>query len=201
VGQISEAVALRQHLRLVEPFVPPFIWNTAFVLWLYGQNDEALALLDTLPAGAGATARARIYASIGRFGDAADVLLEASPDRYPRGLLETAARLLRAAPAATSTPESLPSLGVFAWVYTYIGASVRFLEYVEPGFEAGYIRLLGDWHSSSAPMRRTGEFKARISAGPASSIIGMSKVGRISAALEAPPISSAIERFDSPRTL
>ena len=49
VGRLKEALAVRQQLRAVEPFVPLFNSNLADSLWLDGQNDAAIAILKEVP--------------------------------------------------------------------------------------------------------------------------------------------------------
>jgi len=57
----------------------------------------------------------------------------------------------------------LPRLGLLSWVFLYVGAPERALEYYEANAEAGF--LLGGisspvWHASYAPLRKTEAFKA-----------------------------------------
>jgi TolB-like protein len=161
VGRLKEALVMQQHLRAVEPFVPVFNSNAATVLWLNGQNDAAIAILKDSPSGVGRGMLAEIYASMGRYSEAADTVLQNS--NVPRGIVEEEARLLRTAPATAASPQSLPPLGGGDWVYLYVGALNRVLEQGENNIEAGYLIPIGAaefWHPSYAPLRKTERFKA-----------------------------------------
>jgi TolB-like protein/DNA-binding SARP family transcriptional activator/Flp pilus assembly protein TadD len=160
-GRIKEALALLERARAVEPFQPAILLRYAEDLWLNGQNDEAIALAKTLRPSDRATTLARIYASMGRYAEAADALTElaSNPDSAPA----RAARLLRAAPAKTENPDSLPPLpGGYDYVYLHVGAPERAIATYERRAEIGY--LAGNptahvWHPSYAPARKTQRFK------------------------------------------
>ena len=47
VGRLKEALAMRQRLQALEPFVPIFNFNTAMILWLNGQTDAAIEMLKS----------------------------------------------------------------------------------------------------------------------------------------------------------
>ena len=165
-GRLKDSLVFRQRLQALEPFVPVFSVFTAQVLWLNGQNDAAIAILKALPPDAAfrAFSLAEFYAAAGRYGEAADALLMTRPGIYLPGIVETAARLLRTAPAQAAAPQSLPRLGIFSFVYLYVGAPERALEPVEDSVEgggsgAGAIFL---WHSSTAALRKTERFKALV---------------------------------------
>lgn len=158
VGRVNEAPPIFQRLVTLEPFVPVFIGNLAEALWLNGQNEAVLNLAETAPYGNSRGAElAMVYASMGRFTDAADVVLESSTSVYPPELLKEASLLLRSAPAKTAMPQRLPRLASLGFIYLYIGAPERALEYFE---ETGASSLL--WHSSYAPLRKTARFKALV---------------------------------------
>jgi TolB-like protein/Flp pilus assembly protein TadD len=164
VGQLKDSLLLRQRLRALEPFVPVFNALTARVLWLNGQNGEAIALLEALPASLNAGSLAEIYASVGRYGDAANILL-----RIPSGIflpeqVEEAVRLLRAAPAQRASPQTGQRLGGLGFAYLYSAAPDRVLEVYEGSVEAGYVGSFVNvpWHSSYAQVRRTERFKALV---------------------------------------
>lgn len=151
---------------MLEPFVPVFNWITACVLWLNGNNDDAMAMFKDQPQQVPAFSRmnfAAIYASKGRYREAADTLQQISAGEAPPGLVEAATRLLRTAPAKATSPETLPRLGMFGWIYLYVGAPGRVLDFHDDTLKAGYnfgleMQLL--WHPSYAPVRRTDRFKA-----------------------------------------
>jgi TolB-like protein/DNA-binding SARP family transcriptional activator len=160
VGRPKEALAVVQQLLAVEPFVPLYNRTNAQWLWLEGQNDAAIAILRALPPGVnnGLNDLAMIYASLGRYAEAAELTEAVSAD---------AARLLRTAPANAAAPQSLPDLGVLGWVYLYVGAPERALETYERDIQDGYsggTNLPLIWHASFAPVRKTERFKAYVRA-------------------------------------
>ena len=84
VGRFKEALAIRQRLQALEPFVPVFNWDTAQVLWLNGQNDAALTMFQALPPDSPCSISCPLYATAGRYGEAADALLQDSSGGAPR---------------------------------------------------------------------------------------------------------------------
>jgi TolB-like protein/tetratricopeptide (TPR) repeat protein len=165
VGRLKEALAMRQQLQALEPFVPAFNQITAAALWLNGQTDAAIAILKDSPlAGNNITAYlAMMYASAGRYGEAADALLSIPSGTYPPGTVETAARILRAAPTTAASPQDLPPLSRLGSVYLYVGAPNRVLEYLEFAVEARFVSGPDTaflWHPSYAAVRKTERFKA-----------------------------------------
>jgi tetratricopeptide (TPR) repeat protein len=161
--RLKEALVMQQHLRAVEPFVPVFNSNAADVLWLNGQNDAAIAMQKNVPNGAGRLAG--IYASMGLYSEAADTLMQHPPPNVPVGVLEEEVHLLRAAPATAASPLSLPPLGLAGWIYLYVGAPNRVLDYYENGIEAGYFLAIETarlWHPDYAPARKTERFKTYV---------------------------------------
>ena len=165
-GRERDSLAMRQRLRLLEGFVPVYNWVTASVLWLNGQNDEAVAILKDLPPNSpffGRTTLLWVYAAMGRYRESADLLQAVNPGDMPPGIVDEAVRLLRTAPAKAVSPKSLPPLGQLSWIYFYVGAPDRVLEYYEHNVEAGYNFGLSEhslWHSSYASLRKTERFKA-----------------------------------------
>jgi hypothetical protein len=152
-------------LRALEPFVPTFNQDVAEILWLNGQDDSAIAMLKESSLGGNKIILATIYAAMGRYSEAADVIQEitAGLNQPPPEMVAEAARLLRTAPAKAASPQSLPRLGTLAFVYLYVGAPNRTLESYEQWSEAGYFNapsLYQFWHSSYAAVRKTERFKA-----------------------------------------
>jgi TolB-like protein len=163
VGRLSDSLVIRRQLQTMEPFVPVYKFNTAHVLWEYGETDAAIALAQELRTDFvfGGWLLAAIYSSLGRHDDAAEALLTIGSG-IPRGTIEDAARVLRTAPRVASSPESLPDLGVFVFAYLYVGAPDRVLEFYQGNSEAGYLvpaTLAMLWHPSYAPARKTERFK------------------------------------------
>ena len=157
VGRLKEALAMKQRLRALEPFVPVFTGSTAVLLWLNGQNDAAMAIFKDRPS----LGLAAIHAAAGRYGEAADALLETEPENASE-VVKTAANLLRTAPvSAVASPRTLPRLGYLGFVYLYVGVPDRVLEAYERNVEAGYLVALPNgllWHPSYAPVRKTDRF-------------------------------------------
>ena len=119
-------------------------------------------MLRTLPEATRAFYLARIYAAAGRFGEAADTVQQIHSENFAPAMVEDAARLLRAAPAATISSRSLPRVGELGFIYLYTGAPDRLLEFHEGNVEAGYSDALNIgvlWHSSYAAVRKTKRFK------------------------------------------
>jgi hypothetical protein len=104
-----------------------------------------------------------LLAAEGRYEEAAEVVSTIPEGTFLPGTVEEAARLLRMAPTKVAAPESLPRLGLLDFVYLYVGAPDRVLEFYEAGYESGYMVsiLYGFlWHSSYAFLRSTERFKA-----------------------------------------
>jgi hypothetical protein len=114
---------------------------------------------------------AKAYARLGgiRFNEAADTIL-AMPPQSPvsRRSIEDAARLLRSAPQKASDPERLPVLeGELGFVYAYVGAPERVLEFPERTLQVGLAAGNGVaalWDPQNAPVRKTARFKAIVRA-------------------------------------
>ena len=163
VGRVKEAVAMKQRLNQLEPYVPLYAGNLGEALWIDGQNDAAIAVLKENLGRQGAGAAiglSRIYASLGRYAEAADSLSYVVPTSEDGALLASqAARLLRSAPAKAASPESLTRFPIpGSYVYLHVGATERALEPYEEAFSTGSdIGVL--WHPSYAPVRKTERFK------------------------------------------
>jgi TolB-like protein len=168
VGRLKEAIALKQQLQALEPFVPLFNRTRGLWLWADGQTDAAITILKNLPDDGGVGDLAMIYASLGRYAEAAD-LLESPPGAFSKDVArlkafsKDVARLLRTAPAKAAAPQSIPSDRNLDWVYLHVGAPERALESYERDVQNGWsggIFLPLVWHSSFAPVRKTERFKA-----------------------------------------
>jgi hypothetical protein len=110
-----------------------------------------------------------IYASAGRYNEAADYLLKiphgkyGSPLQIKEAAIKEAARLLRTAPAAGFSSQATQSLGIFDFVHLYGGDPSGALGFHERSVEAGYLVSADTdeiWHRSFAPVRKTERFKA-----------------------------------------
>jgi tetratricopeptide (TPR) repeat protein len=159
-GRLKEALDFYEKGNAVDPF-PNLSLATARFRWLNGHDDSAIALAKTLRPGNRAPMLALIYASMGRYGEAADALLEAT-EREPSDVAR-AARLLRQLPAKPAASEEIPELlAGLNILYIYLGAPERALQAYERAAEVGYIN--GDrgavWHPAYAPIRKTEQFRA-----------------------------------------
>jgi tetratricopeptide (TPR) repeat protein len=162
-GRLKEALAMREQLRSLEPLVPVFSSVTDRILWAAGENDKALALAQALPSNNGQRASdiARTYAAMGRYEDAANAVLTAPRELFAPGAIETAARLLRAAPAPAPR-EEFPYLATYSFVYLYAGLPERALEFNEHNADAGYevaVTTALIWHPDYRLARKTERFK------------------------------------------
>jgi hypothetical protein len=166
----KEFLRLRQQAQTLEPVVPIYNIDLAIALLANGQTAAAIAILEALPPNAVGGFRnealARAYAAVGRFGEAADTILVIPKDRYGDSgqSVQRAARLMRSAPKKVQTPEALPVLpGRLNFIYAYVGAPERMMEFPQRAFEAGLVssvRFLFD--PLNAPVRKTENFKALV---------------------------------------
>jgi TolB-like protein len=163
LGYLSRALPVREKLSALEPFVPLFHGNQAAMIWASGKADEAIAMYNR-PPGGGRVQLAMVYASQGRYGEAADVLQTARVDDAAGARLRDAAvQLLRTAPSPATSPQTLPEFGVLGWVYLPIGVPDRVLNYHEGNFKIGYhggMEIVFLWAPMFEPVRKTDRFKA-----------------------------------------
>jgi TolB-like protein len=161
VGDLKGALKARQQAVALEPFVPAFNANLASDLWLTGQDEAAIAILNNSSTGARAFLLAKIYASQGRYSEAADALKELPSG--PDGVVDAATRLLRSAPAKAASPQDLPQLGELYFVYLNVGASERAIEWLQARLDAGIPSPFEVfWHPSYAAARKTEPFKSLV---------------------------------------
>jgi len=154
-GRLKDALAMRQQSIALEPFVPVYRGNLAEDLWLNGQNEAAIETLRAMSQTG--VDLARIYASLGRYTDAADAL---AGNPTPESTI--AAQLLRTAPARAASPETIPELGILGFVYLHVGAPDRVLAYYEATVQRRILIAAENallWHPSYAPVRKLERFK------------------------------------------
>ena len=166
-GRVKDALAIAERLRVLEPAVPAFSADIGRVLWENGRNNEAIEVLKpVLEFGSVRAVLAMIYASMGRYGDGADVLEHDGSELY-RGQSTQAARILRTAPAKAPAADTDPPLYTrpfpVDFVYLYTGYPERALGSFEQAVRSG-TAVFGDlpgllWHPSYAPVRKTERFK------------------------------------------
>jgi TolB-like protein/predicted Zn-dependent protease len=164
VGRLGEALSVREKVRTLEPFVPNYNAVTAYYMLANGQTQAAIALMETLPADAAIFLRyalAQGYAAEGRYAEAADAIL-ALPQPTPesRQIVQDAARLLRTAPAKVTAPRDLPDLDWLGFVYAYVGAEDRLMDYFERAQAAGAGPNNNIWQPAYAAARKTERFRA-----------------------------------------
>jgi adenylate cyclase len=166
MGQVKEAIRMRERLQALEPFVVNYVADTAEIIWLdptYPMaNETAIRMLNDFRPGR-TMELAQVHASLGRFKEAASVLREMNPMNYPQGALEGAAKLLESAPAKAADPMGLPRLSILGWAYLYVGAAERTMEYYETNLVAGYFQPISAtwfWHPTYRDLRKTERFKA-----------------------------------------
>jgi TolB-like protein len=165
LGYVKQALSMRQRLSALEPFAPLFTRLTATIMWVGGQTNEAIALLERVPEGFAAIRLAHIYGTQGRYGEAADLVLSRS-NTYLPGVAEAAARLLRTAPAITASPDTLPRLGEYLdFVYLAVGAPGRVLDFHEDRLKLNFRVPLNTtvlWARPYETVRKTERFKAYV---------------------------------------
>jgi tetratricopeptide (TPR) repeat protein len=163
LGYVKRALPMRQRLSALEPFVPIFTRLTATIMWVGGQTDEAVDLLQRVPEGFAAIRLAHIYGTQGRYTEAADLVLSRSTTYLP-GVADAAARVLRTAPAVASSPERLPRLGEYLdFVYLAVGAPGRVLDFHEDRLKLNFRTPLNTaifWSPPYQNVRKTARFKA-----------------------------------------
>jgi TolB-like protein len=162
MGRLKEALQMRVQLQKLEPFVPVFNDVTANILQADGQIDAAIRLLQTSPPGAREFIDlAEAYAAKGLFHEAADELRAANQNVISQRSIDDAANLLDKAPSKVADPNALPELeGQLGFVYLYVGAPERSLEYAERLAEiAPTASLFNYWAPKYAKLRETKRFR------------------------------------------
>jgi TolB-like protein/Tfp pilus assembly protein PilF len=165
VGRLKDAHRLQIQILAQEPFIPQYNYQAADVLWAMGQNDAALKILEPMASNqARNVGLAKVYATVGRYAQAAD-MLRAIPasDEYSRQTLDDAARLIQSAPGVTGASNALPVFErTLNFVYLFVGAEDRYLEAAERQLQVGLEGSLfrDPWAPPSASLRKTERFKA-----------------------------------------
>jgi len=163
VGRLKEALRVRERLRALEPLVPIYNQITARTMQANGLIDASIPILErNVTNGPQRNINlAEAYAAKGRFPDAADTLLHIT-SQIDRRSVEDAARLLRSAPSTTVSPAKLPTLDAeLGFVYAYIGAPERMLDYPEKAVKGGNFRPIEMvWRPVAVALRKTERFKA-----------------------------------------
>jgi hypothetical protein len=165
LGRVKESLVVHLRLQAQEPLVPIFNGATATILFESGRTDEAIAIWKTTPGQGPLTNLAEAYASMGRDSEAVDALQKIPAGTASPGVLEEAIRLLRTAPAQTASPQQTAlSRTIFGFVYLFVGAPDRALDFWEGLGDAGFYGAPQSklWAPDYAPVRKTERFKAHV---------------------------------------
>jgi hypothetical protein len=75
--------------------------------------------------------------------------------------IEEASNLLRSAQKPVALPQSLPKLGIYDWVYFYVGAPERYLDSYEDSLKLSYFgsEAIYLWAPPYKAVRQTERFK------------------------------------------
>jgi tetratricopeptide (TPR) repeat protein len=146
---VKDSIPAIQQARALEPLIPSYAMNHSFALLAVGETDAAIAVLDAMPPRQGAhyALAAQVYARAGRFDDAATQILRINNKNLfgPGEPVVEAARLIRSAPAKVADPSDLPPLHQWVnWIYAYIGAPERLLDYPERALQADELSRVYD---------------------------------------------------------
>jgi tetratricopeptide (TPR) repeat protein len=161
-GFVKAALRLAEKAHVEDPLNLPTATGTILARWLNGNDTDAIALAKSLPSPNGVALLSGIYASQGRFKEAADAMAPLAGNAGSPGA--RVVELLRKAPAAFPR-DSLPTNaqgGIVRMVYPALGAWDVALANYERSFDAGLLggrSLSWVWHPSNAAARRSDQFK------------------------------------------
>jgi TolB-like protein len=161
LGRVKESLAMRAHLQAIEQSIINYTADTAEIIWLDGDTDKAVAMLQ--PFAPGRTLElALVQASAGHYSEAAKAIRQMPAASYPAGMTEAAARMLESAPAKAAAPADLPRLGNLSFAFMHVGVPERVLEFYEDEIKGDYFQPISTtwfWHPSYAAVRKTERFK------------------------------------------
>jgi len=170
--RLKETLNAGGVLRTLEPLVHTYTITHAGHLFMSGQVQAAIAMLEAIPLDAGggyfrSITLAAAYASQGRYTEASDtLLLMPEPNVVSRKAVEDAARLIRMAPGNVDlSKETVVLEGGLNFVYAYIGADeriMRFPERVREVTDGGTTTFI--WSPAYASIRKTERFKSYVRA-------------------------------------
>ncbi len=168
LGLLKDALRLRERLRALEPFVPIYNILTASIMRTSGQDQAAIPILEATPPDPAVSYLRNLYLAwaytgVGRYAEAADVLLAIQGNLVSRRSVEDAARLLRSVSPTAKPPQTLPAIeGEIGFVYGYVGAPTRMMESPERALALGILNVNGNymlWLPDYAGLRKTERFK------------------------------------------
>jgi TolB-like protein len=161
-GRIKDTLHVLQQAHELEPLGSVFALSQA--LMADNQPATAIPMLETVTTGGVGHLMllSQAYAMAGRFNDAANSIpLTAQADNFigDHQALEQAAELIRTAPRKAGDPSTLRALpGDLNFVYGYVGAPDRLLDYPERTVKAGLVGI--NWFGANyTPVRKTERFK------------------------------------------
>ena len=167
-GYFEEGLKIIHRLGKLEPRVPIYGVAAALFTLLTGRISEAISMAEATRPDASnsgfwrACALSTAYATLGRYADAADHLLDMSADgQISEDAARTAAQILRSAPAVAPSPQALPRFySELNIVYPFVGADERALEYWEFQQQSGMMACTFlPWLPPFLRIRNTERFK------------------------------------------
>jgi tetratricopeptide (TPR) repeat protein len=170
-GRLKQSLQMSEQLQMIEPFVPVYNITLAAYLQVSGQDADSIRVLKQIPQDSRIslirdTVLARGYATQGRFGEAADTLLLINGNQVIQRSVEDAASWIRTASAKREALKALPEFeGDLNFVYAYVGAPDRVLEYPERGVAVNYLGTSTMWFlwvPQHAALRKTERFKTLV---------------------------------------
>jgi tetratricopeptide (TPR) repeat protein len=160
-GHVNEGLAHYEKGHEVDPLYPNLAAETAESRWVMGKYEAAIALAKTLRRNDRAPILGLIYASLGRFAESADALMELTDSKANSNSAITARflRTLPNRPPSSGIPRLTGASGDA--LYIYLGAPERALTEYERRADMDYIQGFRGlvWHTSYAPVRKTDRFK------------------------------------------
>jgi DNA-binding SARP family transcriptional activator/TolB-like protein len=170
LGFRKKALAVSERLLALDPDGVTTRQDVAEVRWENGQADGPIATLKALiDRPSGPTSLSMMYASVGRYADAAGVLETAlkGPGTLPQTWPESfriAAGYLRQAPSKIALPADPPHLDRVGFAYLYIGAPEHAFDNYQDWIKSGQRGGQGNsfsyvWNDAYAPARKTKQFK------------------------------------------
>lgn len=163
-GYLHRALPLKQKLLALERFVPIYQQTTARVLVAAGQYDAGIKMIEPYTLGAGVIIYVDALAAKGQYREAADALQNAFRRNpiIPATMVDAILKLSLSAPAAAPPPK-LPPVAIFGFLYNYVGAPERVMDFYDDALKIGFIgpgSIQYLWTPSLAPVRKTERFKS-----------------------------------------
>jgi adenylate cyclase len=170
-GYFEEGLKIIHRLTELEPRVAVYGVAAALFTLLTGRISEAISIAEATRPDASnsgfwrACALSTAYATMGRYAEAADQLLDMAADaQISEDAARTAAQILRRAPAVVASPQALPRFySELNIVYPFVGADERALEYWEFQQQSGMMACTFlPWLPPFLRIRNTDRFKRYI---------------------------------------